>query len=125
MTFKYKTKTIFAVVIAIHAAPELAVAANRAEALETETVEVVSTTPLPGIGTPINEVPANVQAVSAKSISEQRNLDVSEYLDANLGSVTTNNTVANPYQADVSYRGFTASPLLGTPQGISVFLDGV
>src|SRR5688572_31386198 len=26
---------------------------------------------------------------------------------------------------DVSYRGFTASPLLGTPQGLSVFQDGV
>jgi len=25
----------------------------------------------------------------------------------------------------VNYRGFSASPLLGTPQGLSVFLDGV
>jgi iron complex outermembrane receptor protein len=122
---KFQYKTLIAAVLAVHAAPQAALAANKAEALETGTVEVISTTPLPGIGTPINEVPANVQAVSAKSIAEQRNLDVSEYLDTNLGSVTTNNTVANPYQADVSYRGFTASPLLGTPQGISVFLDGV
>ena len=26
---------------------------------------------------------------------------------------------------DVNYRGFTASPLLGTPQGLSVYQDGV
>jgi outer membrane receptor protein involved in Fe transport len=32
---------------------------------------------------------------------------------------------AIPYQADVNYRGFTASPLLGTPQGLSVYQDGV
>jgi iron complex outermembrane receptor protein len=31
----------------------------------------------------------------------------------------------NPFQADVNYRGFTASPVLGTPQGLSVFQDGV
>src|SRR6185437_11274022 len=31
----------------------------------------------------------------------------------------------NPYQQDLNFRGFTASPLLGTPQGVSIFQDGV
>ena len=31
----------------------------------------------------------------------------------------------NPNQPDVSFRGFTASPVLGTPQGLSVYMDGV
>jgi len=31
----------------------------------------------------------------------------------------------NPFQMDVSYRGYTASPLLGTQQGLSVYVDGV
>jgi hypothetical protein len=31
----------------------------------------------------------------------------------------------NPFQPDVNYRGYTASPLLGTPEGISVYVDGV
>lgn len=105
--------------------PHLGYAENKAEVLETSKVEVVGTTPLPSIGTPINEVPANVQTGSAKDISQQQSLDVSEFLDNNLGSVNTSNTVANPYQADVSFRGFTASPLLGTPQGLSVYVDGV
>ncbi|HEY7986940.1 MAG TPA: TonB-dependent receptor, partial [Methylophilaceae bacterium] len=102
-----------------------AYAENKAEALEAGTVDVVSTTPLPSIGTPINQVPSNVQTASDKSIAEQRSLDIGEYMNNNMGSVTTNDTVGNPYQSDVSYRGFTASPLLGTPQGLSVFLDGV
>ena len=100
-------------------------AENRAEALETGKVEVVGTTPLPSIGTPINQVPSNVQTGSAKQIKQQESLNLSEYLDNNLGSVSTSNSVANPYQADVSFRGFTASPLLGTPQGLSVYVDGV
>jgi len=107
------------------AAAAPALAENRAEALEAGAVEVVSTTPLPSIGTPIDQVPANVQTASHKAIAEQRPLDISEFMDANLGSVNVSNTVANPFQPDVSFRGFTASPLLGTPQGLSVFLDGV
>lgn len=109
---------IFSVVSIAHAE-------NKAEVLEAATVEVVGTTPLPSIGTPINHVPSNVQTGSSKDLSQQQSLDLSEYLDNNLGAVNTSNTVANPYQADVSFRGFTASPLLGTPQGLSVFLDGV
>lgn len=121
----YRRRTIGILVAALFAAPYAATADNKAEVLETGTVDVVSTTPLPSIGTPISEVPSNVQAASNKDIEQQRNLDVSEFLDANLGSVSTSNTVANPYQTDVSFRGFTASPLLGTPQGLSVFMDGV
>ncbi len=121
----FNAKAIFAAVVALYALPQSALAENKAEIMETGTIEVVSTTPLPGIGTPVDQVPANVQAVSSKSLQQQHSLDISEYLDTNLSSVSTNNTVSNPYQADVTYRGFTASPLLGTPQGISVFLDGV
>jgi len=102
-----------------------AYAENKSESLETSTVEVVGTTPLPSVGVPISQVPSNIQATSAKTIGEQRSLDISEVLDKNFGSVTINDTVGNPYQPDVIYRGFTASPLLGTPQGLSVFVDGV
>jgi iron complex outermembrane recepter protein len=121
----FKPKAITLAVFAALVMPNLVEAANKAEALETEKVEVVGTTPLPSIGTPVNQVPSNVQTGSAKSIDAQQSLDLSEYLDNNLGSVNSSNTVANPYQADVQFRGFTASPLLGTPQGLSVYLDGV
>jgi len=116
--------SVFAGSIFLVAAPPT-LAGNPAEALEAGTVEVVSTTPLPSIGTPVDQVPANVQTASYKAIAQQRPLDISEFMDSNLGSVSVSNSVANPYQPDVSFRGFTASPLLGTPQGLSVFMDGV
>ena len=122
---QFEIKMMLWAIVTTYAIPQLAMAENKAEALETAKIEVVGTTPLPGIGTPINQVPSNVQTGSAKSIDQQQSLDVSEFLDKNLGSVNTSNAVANPYQADVSFRGFTASPLLGTPQGLSVFVDGV
>ncbi|MES2013114.1 MAG: TonB-dependent receptor [Pseudomonadota bacterium] len=125
MQTKLQPKLILVAILAAYAMPQQVLAANKAEVLETQAVEVVGTTPLPSIGTPVNQVPSNVQTGSSKDFSQQQSLDLSEYLDNNLGSVNTSNTVANPYQADVSFRGFTASPLLGTPQGLSVYMDGV
>jgi len=119
------TKSVACLVVGVLSLPALAWAENKAEVLETGTIEVVGTTPLPSVGVPLDQVPANIQAATGKSMNEQRSLNVSDFLDNNLGSVTINDTVSNPYQPDVIYRGFTASPLLGTPQGLSVFLDGV
>lgn len=39
--------------------------------------------------------------------------------------VVINEMQGNPLQSDITYRGFTASPLLGTQQGLSVYLDGL
>jgi len=98
---------------------------NPAEALEMPTVEIVGTTPLPGLGTPTRDVPANVQIYTSKDLSGQRQTNVTDYLEQNPTSITANAAQGNPFQPDISFRGFTASPLLGTPQGVSVFQDGV
>lgn len=111
-------------VIGILQAP-LAAADNPAEALEAPVVEVIGTTPLPGLGTPIRDVPANVQVFTSKDLGQQRQTNIGEYLEQNPTSVTINSTQGNPFQSDVNYRGFSASPVLGTPQGLSVFQDGV
>ena len=100
-------------------------AENRAEALETGKIEVISATPLPGLGTPVSQVPANVQSASGQSLEQQHSQDVADYINSNLGSVTVTEGQSNPYMADVFFRGFTASPLPGAPQGLSVYQDGV
>ena len=108
-----------------------AVAAQTTEAAAPEPaqqlpgVTVIGTTPLPGIGTPLRDVPANVQVFGNRDISKQRQSNLAEFLENNPTSVTINASQGNPYQPDVSFRGFTASPLLGLPQGMSVFQDGV
>lgn len=121
----FRVRTIAMVVAAICAAPHLAMAENKAEVLETGTIEVVSTTPLPSVGATIDQVPSNVQAASAKAIGEQHSLEMTEYMNANLGSVTITEGQSNVYMPDVNFRGFTATPLMGAPVGMSVFMDGV
>ena len=70
-------------------------------------------------------MPANVQVYSSKELSRQRQGNLAEFLEHNPTSVTVNAAQGNPYQTDISFRGFTASPLVGVPQGLSVFQDGV
>jgi len=99
--------------------------ANPATIQELPAVNVVGTTPLPGLGIPLNRVPANVQSAGSKDIEQQKTLDLTDFMNQNLTGVNVNETAGNPYQSDVSFRGFTASPLLGTPEGLSVYVDGV
>ena len=80
---------------------------------------------MPGLGTALENVPASVQTYGAEQVGRQRPLSAADFLERNAGSVNLNSGQGNPFQPDVSYRGFSASPLLGTPQGMSVFLDGV
>ena len=88
-------------------------------------VEIIGTTPLPGIGQPRNQVAAPVQTANSADIERSGALELGEYMNRRLGSVHVNEMQGNPFQMDVSYRGYTASPLLGTAQGLSVYLDGV
>ncbi len=88
-------------------------------------VEVIGTTPLPGIGQPLQEIAAPVQSASRRAIEQSGTLNLGDFLNSAMGSVHVNDIQGNPYQIDVNYRGYTASPLLGTPQGVSVYMDGV
>ncbi|MFN0087501.1 MAG: TonB-dependent receptor [Blastocatellia bacterium] len=88
-------------------------------------VDVVAATPLPGADLEAEEVPAPVQAALRQDIESSNALDLSDFLNRRLQGVHLNEIQGNPYQADLNYRGHTASPLLGTPQGLSVYLDGV
>lgn len=81
--------------------------------------------PLPGLGLTKEEIPGNVQSISAKDIKEAHSLSLTDLMNRKLQSVTVNDYQGNPFQMDVQYRGFTAGPQIGTPQGLSVFFDGI
>lgn len=89
------------------------------------TVEVVGATPVPGIGVPKDQIPSNVQTLGDRRLRQAQSLNLPDAMTTLLPSANVNEVQGNPYQMDVNYRGFTASPLLGTPQGLSVFQDGV
>ena len=114
-------RTLLALAVASAVTPAFAAE----DLIQTETVEVIGSTPLAGIGVQRLHVPANVQTVSGKQLEEQESLNLPEFMARQLPSVNVNEIQGNPYQQNINYRGFTASPLLGTPQGMSIYLDGV
>ena len=90
----------------------------------TDVIEVVGRTPL-GANQDIDQVASNAQLVTAEMLRAKRPLDLSDFMKRTLASVFVNEAQNNPLQPDVQYRGFVGSPLLGLPQGIAVYQDGV
>ncbi len=86
---------------------------------------VLITAPVPlSEGLPRNWVPSAVDSVTGRDAREGRPAGLPDALERYPG-VTLQNEQGNPFQPDLSLRGFTASSVTGLPQGVSVFLDGV
>ena len=100
-------------------------AANPPTLQELPQVVIIGNTPLEGFGVPLNEVPSNVQTATGADLQRQQSLDTADYLNNNFSGINVSESAGNPFQIDVYYHGFTASPLLGTPEGLSVYVDGV
>jgi len=88
-------------------------------------VTVVGATPLPGTGLTLEELPVTAQSARAQDIEQSGAIHLGDFLNRRLNGVFVNEVQGNPFQPDVNYRGYTASPLLGTPQGLSVYMDGI
>jgi outer membrane receptor protein involved in Fe transport len=103
--------------------PSVAIAASEAASAITEIT--ITGTPLPAFGLDPRTLPMPVQTVTQEQLLRSQALNLAQYMNQNLNSVFVNDTQGNPFQPDINFRGYTASPLLGTPQGLSIYLDGV
>jgi iron complex outermembrane receptor protein len=108
--------------------PEMSVCAADAlasgNAPELQTV-IIEATAIPGTAVDADKIPGNVQSVTAADLAREGSANLTGALDARLGSVSINDTLDDPFQPDILFRGFEASPVLGTPQGLAVYQNGV
>jgi iron complex outermembrane receptor protein len=88
-------------------------------------ISVIGTTPLPGTRIDADKVPGNVQSVYSADLAQDGTASLIRALGARLSSVNIDDTLADPFQPDILYRGFEASPVLGSPQGLAVYQNGV
>ena len=86
-----------------------------------QSVEIVGIAPVPVLAVESKLLPYAVQLGAAPQQGET----LAETMARTLAGVNLNGISGSPYQQDLTYRGFRASPLLGTAQGLSVYLDGV
>ena len=91
---------------------------------ELQTV-VVEATAIPGSAVDADKIPGNVQTLSAADLTRDGTANLTGAMDSKLGSININDTLDDPFQPDILFRGFEASPVLGTPQGLAVYQNGV
>lgn len=80
--------------------------------------------PVPG-AVPQDKIPSNLQTTGASDFEYSKSPDVLQSMVQALPGVSLGDQTGNQFQLDFNYRGFTASPVIGTPQGIAVYQNGV
>ncbi len=88
-------------------------------------IVVVGVTPVPGFKVDKDKIPGNIQTLRSSDLTRNGAASVLGALDQQVSAVNFNDTLADPFQPDVLFRGFEASPVLGTPQGMAVYQNGV
>jgi iron complex outermembrane receptor protein len=112
----------------LHAAAEsssVAVVANNDVALgELPGIVVVGSTPLVGSDLNRDQVPEATHVLDAGDINRTGIPSLTGALIDNVPSASVNDQDGNPFQPNVLFRGFTASPVAGTSQGLAVYVNG-
>jgi iron complex outermembrane recepter protein len=72
-----------------------------------------------------DKIPSNVQSVGASAFESTRSPDLLQSMVQALPGVALSDETGNQFQLDLNYRGFVASPVIGTPQGLAVYQNGV
>jgi len=81
--------------------------------------------PLGGSEIPREKVPASVWTVTSTEINREGAGEVQQAIQSQVPGVILSDAAGNPLRAEVSYRGFDASPVGGRPQGLAVYQNGV
>ncbi len=101
-------------------------AANSAIAAETAPPEIVITAaPIPGGGVARDKIAANPRVIDSTDIRGEGNASILKALESGLAGVSLDQAQNNPFQPNMVYRGFEASPLAGDAQGLAVYVNGV
>jgi iron complex outermembrane receptor protein len=72
-----------------------------------------------------DKVPSNTAVMTSSDFNHEYTATFLDAVNRGLPGVSLGDQTGNPFQKDLDYRGFTASPVQGTPQGIAVYQNGV
>ncbi len=72
-----------------------------------------------------DKVPASVNVVDSRQIERSGSPNITDALMQSVPSVNISEVTGNPFQPNLEFRGFVASPVSGTPQGLAVYQNGV
>ena len=97
---------------------------SRAEEIQLPTFDVVATTPLGGGEINVAQSPFAVWQSSAQDAQTFNDTTLPDTLARSAPGVTVGNVSGNEFEPDLFYRGFDATSVTGTPQGLAVYQNG-
>jgi iron complex outermembrane receptor protein len=97
---------------------------SRAEEIQLPTFDVVATTPLGGGEINVAQSPFAVWQTNAQDIQTFNDTLITDTLGRSAPGVTVGNVSGNEFEPDLFYRGFDATSVTGTPQGLAVYQNG-
>jgi len=95
------------------------------EAAPTVREVVVTPAPASGPGVDADKLPAAVETLSSADLQRANGQVITEALEQRAAGVSLSDVQGNGFARNLNYRGFSASPLQGTPQGLAVYMGGV
>ena len=104
-------------------APAPASAPANTAAAATSAVEADTGTA--NVETPLPTVPSASTTVSDDDIKREGTMQVQQALQQQVPGVIISDAAGNPMRAEVSFRGFDASPVSGRSQGLAVYQNGI
>jgi hypothetical protein len=88
-------------------------------------IDVSATSPVGGAGVDPDKVSGSTQTLFADDFSRTYSPSITDTLMQRVPGVSTTDVQGNGFVQDLRYRGFAASPLQGTPQGLAVYMNGI
>jgi outer membrane receptor protein involved in Fe transport len=90
-------------------------------------LRVYPTTPVatPSTALAVDKVPSSINFVNTPEIQRTNSLNIMDALQQNVAGINISNVAGNEFQSNLEFRGFVASPVSGTPQGLAVYQNGV
>ena len=89
------------------------------------TIDVVAPSPLAGIGIDRDKIPGTARSLGAEDFVRTASPYVTDTLFQRIPDISLSDPNGNSAVQELSYRGFAASPLQGTPQGLAVYMSGI
>jgi iron complex outermembrane receptor protein len=97
---------------------------SRADTIQLPTFDVVATTPLNGGQINVSQSPFAVYQTTSQEMQTFNDVTLTDALGRSAPGVTIGNSSGSDFEPDLFFRGFEASGVSGTPQGLAVYQNG-
>ncbi|MGZ5850102.1 MAG: TonB-dependent receptor plug domain-containing protein, partial [Methyloceanibacter sp.] len=120
-----RTQLVVGICLVLPILPSAALGQASLSTMVLPQIDVIATSPMGGAGVDPDKVPGSTQTLSGEDFSRSYSPSITDTLTQRVPGVSTTDVQGNGFVQDLRYRGFAASPLQGTPQGLAVYMNGI